>query len=84
MARAYLRDLFNREPAMLMATCIGVGALALPAIVVPIRRSMGLPTYQWDADVEQHPVRVYLRSWGAVDGAGRVVGRKCATNSPRM
>ena len=59
----FLRSLVNREPAMVLSTIIGVSALCLPFIVIPIRRSMGLPTYQWDADVETHPVRA--RGWAA-------------------
>lgn len=35
----------------------GVGALGMPFIIVPIRRSLGLPTYQWDANPDDHPVR---------------------------
>ena len=38
----------------------------MPFIIVPIRRSMGLPTYQWDgpSDPDQHPVRVSdCRDW---------------------
>jgi hypothetical protein len=48
---------FNKEPAMVLSACIAVGAAALPYVLVPIRKSMGLPTYQWDADPETHPVR---------------------------
>ena len=121
MASVFFRSLFNREPAMMIATMIGacaaaacggaparavqcgqsvarddkcgaargsqrlapcalrcncedapfpphlhpplttgVGSLTMPFIIVPIRRSMGLPTYQWDgpSDPDQHPVRV--------------------------
>jgi hypothetical protein len=47
---------FNKEPAMAVAGFIALGALVLPYVVVPIRRSMGLPTYQWDADPKTHPV----------------------------
>jgi hypothetical protein len=47
---------FNKEPAMAVAGIIALGALVLPYVVVPIRRSMGLPTYQWDADPKTHPV----------------------------
>lgn len=62
----FLRGLVNREPAMVLSTIIGVSALCLPFIVIPIRRSMGLPTYQWDADVETHP---YLHAF--TDGQKR-------------
>ena len=65
----FLRGLVNREPAMVLSTIIGVSALCLPFIVIPIRRSMGLPTYQWDADVETHPVRA--RGWAARCAHGR-------------
>jgi len=46
---------FNKEPAMAVAGLIAAGALALPYVVVPVRRAMGLPTYQWDADARTHP-----------------------------
>lgn len=41
---------------MAMAGVLGAVAIAIPYIVVPLRRSMGLPTYQWDANPESHPV----------------------------
>ena len=40
---------------MALAGLIAAGALALPYVVVPARRAMGLPTYQWDADARTHP-----------------------------
>lgn len=51
---------FNKEPAMAVAGFIALGALVLPYVVVPIRRSMGLPTYQWDADPKTHPVSRFI------------------------
>jgi len=51
---------FNKEPAMAVAGFIAFGALILPYVVVPIRRSMGLPTYQWDADPKTHPVSIIV------------------------
>lgn len=45
---------------MAVAGFIALGALVLPYVVVPIRRSMGLPTYQWDADPKTHPVSFFF------------------------
>jgi hypothetical protein len=45
---------------MAVAGFIAFGALILPYVVVPIRRSMGLPTYQWDADPKTHPVSIIV------------------------
>lgn len=41
---------------MVIAGVFGLSAIAIPYVVVPIRRSLGLPTYQWDADPSTHPV----------------------------
>jgi len=49
---------FNKEPAMVISACIALGAAALPYVLVPIRKNLGLPTYQWDADPETHPVSI--------------------------
>jgi hypothetical protein len=59
----------------------GVGGLALPLVIVPIRRAMGLPTYQWDADPEEHPVSAptgdaAANGWGAATAA-RVAAAYC-------
>jgi hypothetical protein len=45
---------------MVISGVIAVIGLSLPYVVVPIRRSMGLPTYQWDSDTNTNPVRVAL------------------------
>ena len=52
--------IMNKEPAMVISGVIAVIGLSLPYVVVPIRRSMGLPTYQWDSDTNTNPVRVAL------------------------
>ena len=44
----FLRYSFDREPVAAMSCVIGVFALSLPLIVIPIRREMGYPTYQYD------------------------------------
>lgn len=46
----------NAEPAMMISLLIvGVG-LALPVVVVPIRESLGLSTYQWEGTAKANPV----------------------------
>ena len=47
---------FDKEPAMVIAAVLGGVAVTIPIVVVPIRRSLGLATYQWDADPRTHPV----------------------------
>ena len=45
----------NREPAMMLSALLAAGAVFIPLTVVPMRRAMRLPTYQWDSDPEEHP-----------------------------
>lgn len=51
--------IMNKEPAMVISGVIAAVGLSLPYLVVPIRRSMGLPTYQWDSDTNTNPVRLF-------------------------
>ncbi|RLN68244.1 hypothetical protein BBJ28_00017769 [Nothophytophthora sp. Chile5] len=44
----FLRYYLDREPTVVASCAIGAVALALPLVVVPLRRSMGLPTDQYD------------------------------------
>lgn len=44
---------------MVISGVIAAVGLSLPYLVVPIRRSMGLPTYQWDSDTNTNPVRLF-------------------------
>ena len=46
---------------MAIAGIIAAAALVMPYVVVPLRRALGLPTYQWDADVRTHP---FLNNFG--------------------
>lgn len=55
MAGAWFRGAFNHEPAMMISALLAGTAIAIPTIVVPIRRKFGLPTYQWDADAKSNP-----------------------------
>lgn len=47
----------NKEPAMVIAGIMCVVAIAMPYTIIPIRRSLGYPTHQWDNDPATHPVR---------------------------
>lgn len=65
---------------MVFAAVLGIGSVAIPYVVVPIRRSLGLPTYQWDASPASHPVRtegVGSRTTTAASFVARVVGGTC-------
>lgn len=44
----FLRFYADREPVVVASCAIGAVAVALPLVVVPIRRSLGLPTDQYD------------------------------------
>jgi hypothetical protein len=48
--------MINREPAMVIAGALCVFSLALPYAVVPVRKSLGLSTHQWDNDPATHPM----------------------------
>ncbi len=50
---------------MMLSLLVGGTALVLPYVVVPIRKRLGLPTYQWDADPNTHPVRARAGARGA-------------------
>lgn len=47
-AAKFLRFYTDREPFVVASFALGAVALSLPLVVVPIRRSMGLPTDQYD------------------------------------
>jgi len=67
---------------MMLSAVIGIAAIAVPVVVVPIRRELGLPTYQWDADLS-HPVSVARGLWGVEVGELYSVGsHPCATIRP--
>ena len=57
----WFRHALNKEPAMMIAGIFGGLSIIVPYIVVPIRKSLGLPTYQWDANPKTHP---YLHEFG--------------------
>lgn len=44
----FARFYADREPVVVASCFIGAVAVVLPLVVVPVRRSMGLPTDQYD------------------------------------
>lgn len=44
----FVRFYADREPVVVASCFIGTVAVALPLVVVPLRRSLGLPTDQYD------------------------------------
>lgn len=44
----FFRFYMDREPFVVASFAIGTVAVTLPLVVVPLRRSMGLPTDQYD------------------------------------
>ena len=47
----------NKEPAMVIAGVMCAVAISMPYTIIPIRRSLGFSTHQWDNDPNTHPVR---------------------------
>ncbi|KAE9296906.1 hypothetical protein PF001_g16645 [Phytophthora fragariae] len=47
----FIRHYLDREPMVVISCAIGAVAVSLPLVVVPIRRSMGLPTDQYDGPI---------------------------------
>ena len=76
MVRPGILAAINKEPAMVIAGVIAGVSMFMPYVVVPIRRSLGLPTYQWDANPETHPVR-------AAAGSRRVRWRRRRVGAAR-
>ena len=56
MPKGYLRAFIHKQPVLALSMGWATMAFALPFIVPPIRRRMGLPTNQYNAD---HPNCVY-------------------------
>ena len=56
MVRPSVLEAINKEPAMVIAGVIAGVSMFMPYVVVPIRKRLGLATYQWDADPATHPV----------------------------
>lgn len=54
--------LIDREPVVVISCAFGFVGLALPLVVPPIRRSMGLPTNQYDGTNSLHDNRPYMNS----------------------
>lgn len=57
---------------MFIAGLLCAVSICLPYTVVPMRRAMGLATYQWDNDPATHPVRARTAraGWGRLRGFG--------------
>lgn len=53
---------------MMISALMAGASVALPLIVVPIRKSLGLPTYQWDGDAKTNPVRRAILAVARVRG----------------
>ena len=61
--------LMDREPVVIISCAFGFTGLALPLVVPPIRRSMGLPTNQYDGTNSLHDNRAFMTGAGAPAGA---------------
>jgi hypothetical protein len=49
MPAGWMRSFVHRQPVAAMATLWAVIGVSLPLVVPPIRRTLGLPTNQYDA-----------------------------------
>ena len=56
LPRGWVKTFIHRHPAAALGTVLGLTGILLPVVVVPIRRSLGLPTNQYDA---HHPNVVF-------------------------
>ena len=52
--------LMDREPVVVISCAFGFTGLMLPLVVPPIRRSMGLPTNQYDGTNSLHDNRQFM------------------------
>jgi len=50
MPKGWAKGFIHRQPIPAMSCFLFAVGIALPVTVVPIRRSLGLPTNQYDAD----------------------------------
>ncbi|ETV89412.1 hypothetical protein H257_00703 [Aphanomyces astaci] len=50
-AAKFARYYFDREPVVVLATALGAVGVLAPLVVVPIRRSLGYPTDQYDGPI---------------------------------
>lgn len=56
LPKGWPKQLIHKAPMAGMALAMGLGGIALPIIVVPIRRALKLPTNQYDP---HHPDVVF-------------------------
>ncbi len=49
---------------MVISGVLAFVGLVLPYVIVPMRRTAGLPTYQWDSDTSTHP---FISDWADYD-----------------
>mmetsp|Transcript_16682 Transcript_16682/g.34182 ORF Transcript_16682/g.34182 Transcript_16682/m.34182 type:complete len:87 (-) Transcript_16682:239-499(-) len=54
--KGWIKSMIHRQPIVAMSFFLGGLGIALPIVVVPIRRRLGLPTNQYDAS---HPKCVF-------------------------
>lgn len=47
----FIRYYLDREPMVVISCAIGAVGVTLPLVVVPIRRSLGFPTDQYDGPI---------------------------------
>ena len=49
LGKGWVKGFIHRQPVAAFSIALGLTGLALPIVVPPIRRKMGLPTNQYDA-----------------------------------
>mmetsp|Transcript_1498 Transcript_1498/g.2133 ORF Transcript_1498/g.2133 Transcript_1498/m.2133 type:complete len:86 (+) Transcript_1498:102-359(+) len=47
--KGWFKSLVHRQPIVAFSIAIGTLGVAMPVVVVPIRRKLGMPTNQYDA-----------------------------------
>ena len=47
----WVKQMIQRQPVVAMSVFLGTVGIALPVIIPPLRRKLGMPTNQYDATV---------------------------------
>ena len=49
LGKNWLKTFIHRQPVAAFSVAIGLAGILMPVVIVPMRRTLGLPTNQYDA-----------------------------------
>mmetsp|Transcript_34911 Transcript_34911/g.76376 ORF Transcript_34911/g.76376 Transcript_34911/m.76376 type:complete len:86 (+) Transcript_34911:96-353(+) len=49
--KGWIKQMIQRQPVVAMSVFLGAAGVALPVLIPPLRRKLGLPTNQYDASM---------------------------------